>query len=199
MTKTLEYFLVPNSPWTYLGHERVRALARQQGVAIEPLCFDLGHVFPLSGGLPLAKRAPQRQAYRLVELRRFRDALGLPLNIQPKFFPVNGDLASRTLIAVQLADGPERVLDAAGALLRAVWVQERDIADEATLAAVLAELGLPAQRLQEARSEAVAQAYQANTERAIARQVFGAPSYVFDDELFWGQDRLDFLAARMKA
>jgi 2-hydroxychromene-2-carboxylate isomerase len=198
MSRTLQYFLVPNSPWTYLGHERLRQLARQHGATVEPICFDLGgQVFPISGGLPLAQRAPQRQAYRLVELRRFRDVLGLPMNIQPKFFPVNADLASRLVVAVQLADGPERSLDMAGALLRAVWAEERNIADDATLAALLAEQGLAAERLAQARAAQVAAAYQANTQRAIDALVFGAPSYVLEGELFWGQDRLDLLARQL--
>jgi 2-hydroxychromene-2-carboxylate isomerase len=195
MSRTLQYFLVPNSPWTYLGHDRLRQLAKQHGVTVEPLCIDLGgQVFPISGGLPLAQRAPQRQAYRLVELRRFRDVLGLPMNIQPKFFPVNPDLASRLVVAVQMADGPERSLDLTGALLRAVWAEERNIADQATLAVVLAEQGLAPELLAQARSSEVAAVYQANTQRAIEAQVFGAPSYVLEGELFWGQDRLDLLA-----
>ena len=198
MSRTLQYFLVPNSPWTYLGHDRLRQLAKQHCVTVEPLCIDLGgQVFPISGGLPLAQRAPQRQAYRLVELRRFRDVLGLPMNIQPKFFPVNPDLASRLVVAVQMADGPERSLDLTGALLRAVWAEERNIADEATLALVLAEQGLAPERLTQARSGEVAAAYQANTQRAIDAQVFGAPSYVLEGELFWGQDRLDLLACAL--
>ena len=92
----VEYFFVPNSPWTWLGHQRMRDIARATGTSIDPVPFDRGQVFLLSGGLPLAKRAPQRQAYRLVELRRFREHLAMPLNLTPRYFPVNADLATRT-------------------------------------------------------------------------------------------------------
>lgn len=198
MRPTIEYFLVPNSPWTYLGHQRLRDIAARSGATIEPLPFDLGgQVFPISGGLPLAKRAPQRQAYRLVELQRFSQHLGVAMNLQPAFFPVNADEASRVIIAVHLADGPERALDLAGAAMRAVWAEQRDLADPATLAALLAEQGLPAQRLTDAGTPAVAQRFQANTARAIERGVFGAPSYVIGGELFWGQDRLDFVERKL--
>lgn len=198
MPATLEYYLVPNSPWTWLGHQRLRDIARAAGARIEPLPFDLGgRVFPVSGGLPLARRAPQRQAYRLLELRRFSRHLGLPMNLEPRHFPVNGDAATRLIVAVQLNDGDERALDIAGALLQAVWVQERDIADTATLAALLAEQGLPAARLDDAQAAAVQQRIDTNTERALARGVFGAPSYVVDGELYWGQDRLDFVARQL--
>ena len=198
MRPTIEYFLVPNSPWTYLGHARLRAIAASTGAVSEPLPFDLGgQVFPISCGLPLAKRAPQPQAYRLVELQRFSQHLGVAMNIQPRHFPVNADDDSRLIIAVQLADGPERALDIAGAAMRAVWAEERNIAEPATLAALLAEQGLPAQRLDDIHTPVVAQYFQANTARAIERGVFGAPSYVIGGELFWGQDRLDFVERKL--
>jgi len=197
MAPTIEYFLVPNSPWTYLGHERLRAIARAAGATVEPMVFDLGKVFPLSGGLPLAKRAPQRQAYRLVELQRFKKHLGMPLTVQPRFFPVDAGEAMRLIVAVQIHDGGERALDLAGALLRAVWVEERDIADAVTLAAIVGEQSLPVARLADARSPEVQARIDAHTERAIALGVFGAPSYVIDGEIFWGQDRLEFVERRL--
>ncbi len=197
MPHTIEYYMVPNSPWTCLGHARFRAMARAAGAHIELLPCDLGKVFPISGGLPLPKRAPQRQAYRLMELRRFAEHLQMPIHIQPQYFPVNGDLATKLILAVLQHDGLERALDVSGALLNAVWLQQRDIADAATLAAVLAEQGLAADRLTQAATPEVQQQLDANTERAIARGVFGAPTYVIGDELFWGQDRLEFVARRL--
>ncbi len=200
MPRTVDYYLAPMSPYAYLGHARFAAIARIAGAAVRVLPVDLGgKVFPASGGLPLAKRAPQRQAYRLLELRRFSEWLGLPLNPQPRYFPVAGDDAARLIIAVDLAHGTEAALSLSGALLGAVWAQERDIADAAVLAALLAESGLPAERLADARSPAVQQRYDACTQQAIAAGVFGVPSYVIDGEIFWGQDRLDFVQRRLAA
>jgi carboxymethylenebutenolidase len=198
MSIPLQYYFAPHSPWTYLGHLRLWDIARKAGAAIEVLPVDLGgKVFPVSGGLPLAKRAPQRQAYRLVELKRFSEALHAPLNPQPKYFPVAPDDAARLIIAVELHEGAQAAMHIADAVLRAVWVEERNIADEATLAALLKERELPARRLEDAHSQAVAERYEANTQRAIAAGVFGAPTYVIDGELFWGQDRLDFVEQRL--
>ena len=197
MSQVIEYFIAPQSPWTYLGHQRLQDIAAAAGARIELLPADYGRIFPVSGGLPLPKRAPQRQAYRLVELARFSQHLGLRLNLQPKHFPVPADEAARLIIAVQQHDGTAAALAFTGALMRAVWVEERHIADPATLAALLAENGLGAQRLDESRAPAAQQAYDANTERAIALGVFGAPTYAVDGELFWGQDRLDFLQRRL--
>lgn len=199
MSKTVEYFLSPQSPWCYLGHQRLVDIARETGAQVELKPFDLGKVFSVSGGLPLAKRAPQRQAYRLVELARWRDHLGVPLTVQPKFFPVAGDDAARLICAVDAADGTDAALRLAGAVLAACWAQERNIADAATLAELLAECGLPAGRLALAREPAAQQAYAAHTQAAIDHGVFGAPSWIVDGELFWGQDRLDFLARKLQA
>lgn len=198
MARTVDYYFAPQSPWTYLGHARFVALARAAGATVRVLPVDLGgQVFPVSGGLPLPKRAPQRQAYRLLELRRYSEFLGLPLHPQPKYFPVGGDDAACLILAVDLHDGAEASLKITGAILAAVWAQERNIGDDQVLAALLAESGLDARRLEQSRSEEVRALYASCTRQAIDAGVFGAPSYVVDGELFWGQDRLDFLARRL--
>jgi carboxymethylenebutenolidase len=195
--RRIDYYFAPQSPWTYLGHDRLVAMAHQAGAQVHLMPADFGQIFAASGGLPLGKRAPQRQAYRLVELARFRDHLGLPLNLQPRFFPVAVDDAARLLIAAQLAAGSEVALKLSGAVFAAVWAQERNIADAGTLAELLAEQGLPADWLDDAHSAQVQELYEAHTRQAIATGVFGAPSYVVDGEIFWGQDRLDLLERRL--
>lgn len=198
MALTVDYYFAPNSPWTYLGHERFAQIAKAAGASINVLPVDLGgKVFPVSGGLPLAKRAPQRQAYRLVELKRFSEHLGQPIVLQPKFFPVNADDAAKLIIAVDMHDGSDAAMRIAGRILRGVWVDERNIADARDLATIVAEEGLPARRLDDSMSQAVHVRYEHDTQRAIDAGVFGAPSYVVDGELFWGQDRLDFLQRRL--
>jgi 2-hydroxychromene-2-carboxylate isomerase len=195
---SIDYYFAPQSPYVYMGHDRFWELARRAGAQIRVLPVDLGgRVFPVSGGVPLSKRAPQRQAYRLIELRRFAEHLKLPMKIEPRHFPVGGDDAAKLIIAVEMKDGTDAAMKITGAVVRAVWEQERNIADEAVLAALLAETGLPAQRLEDAHSQAAHERYEANTEQAIAAGVFGAPTYVIDGELFWGQDRLDFVARRL--
>jgi 2-hydroxychromene-2-carboxylate isomerase len=194
MGKTVDYYFSPMSPWTYLGHARFAAMAKRHGALINVKPVDFGKVFPVSGGLPLAKRAPQRQAYRLVELKRFRDHLKVPLNLQPKFFPVPADLAAQFIVAAGRAGGSEAAMRLAGAVLRACWAEERNIGDAETLGAIGKEQGLDAAALAAAaQSEAVKAEYEANTQEAMARNVFGAPSYVIDGEIFWGQDRLEFV------
>jgi 2-hydroxychromene-2-carboxylate isomerase len=173
-------------------------MAKAAGVTVRVLPVDLGgKVFPISGGLPLPKRAPQRQAYRLVELKRYSEFLKIPLHPQPKYFPVGGDDAACLIIAVDLHDGPDAAMKLTGAVLSAVWSQERNIGDDQVLAELLAENGLDAKRLVQSESQEVRERYEAYTQQAIAAGVFGAPSYVIDGEIFWGQDRLDFVARKL--
>ena len=198
MSLAVDYYFAPQSPYAYLGHERFWNMARQAGATVRVRPVDLGgKVFPVSGGLPLSKRAPQRQAYRLVELRRFSEHLGLPMNIEPRYFPVAGDDAAKLIIAVEMKEGTEAAMKIAGAVMRAVWEQERNIADESVLATLLAENDMPAARLEDAHSQAAHERYETSTEEAIAAGVFGAPTYVIAGELFWGQDRLDFVERRL--
>ena len=197
MPATVDYYFAPQSPWTYLGHTRFSALVQASGAQVRLLPVDLGAVFAVSGGLPLGKRPPQRQAYRLVELRRYSDHLGLPMVVQPRYFPVSGDDAARLIIAVDQQDGSAAAMRLAGAVFTAVWAQERDIASSQTLAELLQESGLPLTRLEQSRSPEVQQQYEANTRQAIDGNIFGAPTYVVDGEMFWGQDRLDFVERKL--
>lgn len=199
MSRVIDYFLAPHSPWTYLGHERFVAIAREAGATVRPIPIDLLKLFSVSGGLPLSQRPAQRQAYRLLELRRFSRHLGMPMHVEPTFFPVVPHTAARLIIAVDEADGAEAALRLTGALLRAVWEQQRDIADAATLTAILGEQALPAERLARSAADDIGARYDANTQRAIDASLFGAPSYVIDGELFWGQDRLDFVQRALAA
>ncbi|BET13357.1 2-hydroxychromene-2-carboxylate isomerase [Pandoraea sputorum] len=194
MSLTCEYFLATQSPYVYLGHARFVELARRYGVQIQLKPMDLGRVFSGSGGLPLAKRAPQRQAYRLVELARWSKYLGLPLNLEPKFFPVSGDPAAKLVIATQLAHGTDKALELVGTVSNALWVEERNIADDATLQDLADSLSLDGKSLLAASQGASVQAaYDANTDDAAAAGVYGAPWFVFEGQPYWGQDRLDFL------
>ena len=193
MDKRIDYYFTPVSPFTYLGHGRFVAMAARYGASVAVKPVDYGRIFPASGGLPLKQRAPQRQAYRLVELRRWSGRLGMPLNLQPKFFPVSGELASKWILAAE-ERGADGALKLAGACLHAVWAEERNVADADTLAAIAREQGLDATVLAaRAASADVAERYEALTQEAIERQVFGAPTFIYRDEPFWGQDRLDFL------
>jgi 2-hydroxychromene-2-carboxylate isomerase len=197
MAKSIDYYFAPQSPWTYLGHQRFRDIAARAAARVRVLPIDLGKIFPRSGGLPLPQRAPQRQAYRLVELKRFSEALGLPLNLHPSHFPVPGDNAARLILAVDARCGSDAAMQLTGAVLKAVWAEQRNINEAATLAQLLAECGLPAAAAADAQADAVQQRYEQATQQAFDAGVFGAPSYVIDGELFWGQDRLDFVERRL--
>jgi 2-hydroxychromene-2-carboxylate isomerase len=156
---------------------------------------DLTHqVFPVSGGVPVTQRPKQRVAYRSVELERWRKYLRVPLTPRPRFFPVSTDLASRMIIAADIARGADTALDFAGRVMAGVWAKEENIADAETLKRLAADSGLDAAAISSSADEDKAKdRYAKYTQEAIGRQVFGAPFYIYNDEPFWGQDRLEFL------
>lgn len=194
MSKTIEYIVAPQSPWTYLGHARLVAIAQKHGAQIALKPVDMVRVFSATGGVPVAQRPPQRQAYRLAELTRWRALLDIPLNLHPAFFPVSGEPGARIMIAALQHAGPEAGLALLGALGRACWAEEKNIADSATLVAVAESIGLNGEQLlQQSSDAAVTAELNQNTEQAIAAHVFGVPWYRVDGEGFWGQDRLDFV------
>ncbi len=192
MTKIVDYYLSLNSPWTYLGGPRLAEMAKRHGAQVRVKPVSLGEIFPTTGGLPLPKRAPARQAYRLVELERWRGFLDMPLNLHPAFFPAPEALAAACVIAAGQSGGDP--LRLSQAILRAVWAEEKNIAEEATLAELATASGHDAKALlAKAQEPEIAETYAGYTKEALESGVFGAPSYVFNREVFWGQDRLDFL------
>ena len=193
----IDYYVSLNSPWTHLGAARLEAMAARHGATLRVHPVDFGTVFAASGGLPLPKRSPQRQAYRMQELERWREHLGIPIHLRPRFFPANEKLAAHTVIAARETLGEAPALALAHRVLKALWEEERDTGDPATLAALVAELGLPADLPALGAEPRWAERREEDTRAALERGVFGAPSYVVGEEIFWGQDRLDFLDRRL--
>lgn len=191
MSKTIDYYVSLISPWTFLGHERLVAMAEQSGASINIWPVDFSVIFPSTGGIPLPKRSDQRKAYRLLELRRWREHLKLDFNLEPRHFPVSDKLAATMVVNLRDQD-PEAAIRLAGACLRACWVEERDISDTDTLLQIAKENDLEGEALL-ADSDGAAETIAGDSAAAIELGVFGAPSYRFGGELFWGQDRLDFL------
>jgi 2-hydroxychromene-2-carboxylate isomerase len=194
--RSIDYYDSMSSPWTYLGHLRFEELTRRFGLTINHKPMDLLKVWSVSGGLPLKQRAQQRQVYRHLELKRWREFLGVPCNLEPAYHPVADRRACYMVIAAM-----HRGLDwskLSYAILRAVWVEERNIADHDTLIAIGDECRMQGKALFAATEDTAVKAeYGRNTDEAIAIGVFGAPTYVFEGELFWGQDRLSMLEWRL--
>lgn len=190
--RTVDYYFSCVSPWSFIGHAPFMAVARRHGahVAFRPVA--LGPVFAETGGLPLAKRAPERQRYRIVELQRWREKHGIALNIHPAFWPFDATLADLTVIAAAEASLPADAL--VERICSGVWQRQENLAAPEVIAAAADAAGLPGAELVAAAGDArIAGIYAQNGERALAADVFGAPSYVLDGEVFWGQDRVPLL------
>jgi carboxymethylenebutenolidase len=198
MAKHVDYYVSLNSPWTYLGSKRFEVMARKYGADVTIWPVDFGSVFAVSGGLPLPKRAPQRQAYRMMELKRWRDHVGVKLNLEPKFFPSNEVPAAKSVIALREQGRMADAIKLAHAVLYALWADEKNPGDPATLQAIITACGLDAAEVVKAgEAPEMAAKREAYTRHAIDQGVFGAPSFVIDGEIFWGQDRLEFVDRKL--
>ncbi len=199
----VDYFFSLASPWAYLGSARAELIAARHGAALRPWPVDFSVIFPGSGGLPLAKRAPQRQAYRMMELRRWRAFLGVPLVLQPRAFPMDEGAIAAACIALRERHGPgegdRRCVALAHRIMRGMWAEDHDPTDAETFAALAAELGEDGDGLL-GEAERFRDRREADSRDALARGIFGAPSFVTPDgDIFWGQDRLDFLERKLAA
>jgi 2-hydroxychromene-2-carboxylate isomerase len=186
----IDYYFSVLSPFTYLAGLGLEEVAARRGATIAYRPMDIMMLFAETGGVPVPQRHPSRIAYRKQELLRIAARRDLPFNLQPAHWPTNPVPASLAVIAVAEAGGDAGTLT--HAFLRAVWAEERDIGDPAVVTAILGENGHDAAALAPAMAAAEA-TYHTNTEAAKAAGVFGAPFYVVDGQLFWGQDRLDYL------
>lgn len=192
MIPVIDYYFICSSPYAYLGHGAFRDLVARHGATIRYRPIDIRGVWANSGSVPLSERTPLRQRYRRVELQRFAEWRGLPLKLEPKYFPVDSTLADKVAIALV-----EAGRDPAGYIWRAhrgVWANEENIADAGQLAGYLEAEGHDPQPLIDfAESRRAEEIRQANTQDAAAGDAVGAPVYVYRGEPFWGQDRLDLL------
>lgn len=196
MPATVQYWFSTASPWAWLGSAGFADLVRRTGARVEVLPIELAAVFDATGGTNFAQRSPARRSYRQLELARWSERLGVPITLEPRHYPVDRAPSSRLLIAARRAG-----LDALAlshAVLRAIWVEEQDIADWATLERLARSCGQDGAALvRAAQRPEVEREFDLDTRRAIDAQVFGSPTFIVDGERFWGQDRLDFLEQRL--
>jgi 2-hydroxychromene-2-carboxylate isomerase len=187
----IDYFFATVSPWVYLAGQRLEEIAARHGATIAYRPLDPAALFARTGGVPLAQRHDSRKAYRLQELRRQSARLGMKINLQPMFWPVNPAPSGYAVLAAQKAGGGD-LGELVHGLARACWAENRDVSDDEVIRAALVEAGFAAD-VADRGMLAAAEAYAANLEEAVARGVFGVPFYLVGDEAFWGQDRLEDL------
>lgn len=198
MAAIIEYFFALNSPWSYLGAAPLKDVAARHGAEVQVKPVKLGEIFAKTGGTPLPQRPLERRNYRLLELERWSKHLGVQMVLQPRNFPSDETTAAHLVIAAQ-EDGLD-ALALATAFGRQLWEEDVSLAEMDALRATSLLAGIDADKLLSAHPvENLDAIHTRNTEEALAADVFGAPSYVVDGELFWGQDRLDFLDRKLAA
>jgi 2-hydroxychromene-2-carboxylate isomerase len=198
MPVTVDYYMTLNSPWTYLGSALLAEIARRNDTSINIKPCNFGPIFEQTGGLPLPKRSPQRRAYRIMELKRWRDVRAIPVTLEPKYFPCDDTAATRLVIAAKLQGKDAHKLSLE--LGRALWEREESLADPATISLAAQRAGLDVTELRTSHSDAeLDMVHDQFTKEALIAGVFGAPSFVLpSSEIFWGQDRLELLERALK-
>lgn len=187
--KTVYYYHALSSPWAYLGWPEFKALIDKHDldVVVRPT-----RIVTDNGGVPLRSRPQPRQDYHAVELDRWRKRLDMPLVLKPRHYPTNNEFSARMVIAADRLGLPS--LELSHALLRALWSEEQDVTLPQVRIAVANGLGLDGARLQAMEeTPEVIQAWHDSHAEAAGRGVFGTPTWVYEDVLYWGQDRLTFL------
>ncbi len=195
----IDCFYSLSSPWAYFAGPKLQDIVRRHGARLTFKPYDFQAVVPQTGGIPLKTRPEARRSYHALELSRWRDYLGMPLNLTPAFYPQGvpedpnwNKYPGWMVIAAQLQGLDAQALS--HALLRALWAEERNTADAAERIAIANAAGYDGAALHALEQAPATQAaYQANSAEAVQLGIFGAPIYVLDGERFWGQDRLDFV------
>ena len=195
---TIDYYLFLLSPWCYIGTQAFNQVAAKHGATVNYKPIDVMSTFENMGGTPPAKRHPSRQRLRMDEMRRWSAHLQIPINLKPAHWPTDQSMAAKLVLAAGKQGRNAGPLS--DSILAAVWRDEQDIADPATLRQLITAQGWDADALlQQAETPELAKQYAAATEEAHSRDVFGAPTFIYNDELFWGQDRIEFLDRALAA
>jgi 2-hydroxychromene-2-carboxylate isomerase len=195
----VEYYYSVASPYAYLGVKKFQEIVKKYSLEVIEKPIDLvGTVFAETGGTPVPKRHPSRQKYRLVEIERFGNKLNININKQPKFFPPADPHKAALFTIASIKSGLS--IDFGKEVLTKLWSEEKDISQDLVLEEVCNKFKLNFNEIKTAaNSEEIKSIYLSNSNDAIAQGVFGAPSFIMNNELFWGQDRLDFLEDKIKS
>ena len=198
MSKEVDYYVSLASPYTYMGGRRLPEIIESTGAAFHIKPVIGSQLLAATGGLPVPKRHPARLAYRLVELERWKRHWSIPMNIEPKFFPVDDGKAAHMVIAAQQLG--QDAITLSNAFLACVWEAEQDISDLSVLITAADQAGFDGQALAERiDADDVTATLQSNTDEAIEHEVFGMPWFIHDGLPYWGQDRIRFLTSALQA
>lgn len=191
MTRAVEFYFDVGSPAAYLAWTQLPRIVQQVGCEIEYRPFLLGGVFQATGNRS-PMEVPAKGQYMQDDLQRFARRYGVPFRHNPHF-PINTLTLMRGALGLQMRE-PQRMVPYVDAVYRAIWVDGNNMNDPATVAAVLQQAGFdPEKLLALAQDPAVKDELKVVTQEAVARGAFGAPTFFVGDQMFWGQDRLDFV------
>lgn len=190
--RKIDFYFSFISLYTYIGYEAFQALVQKYDLEVTYKPIDLHAIFTAGGGLPVSKRPPQRQAYRFIEMQRWAIARNIPLVLKPKHHPSNPEIGHRMLLAA-MSNG-EDIRQFVGNALKILWVDDLNIEDPQVMVAAANRSDLDGHALlEQSKDPSIQLQIDRLTQEGVDRQVFGTPFFFYEDEPFWGQDRLDML------
>lgn len=196
MSKAVEFYFDVGSPAAYLAWTQLPKIVADAGWEIEYRPFLLGGVFQATGNRS-PMEVPAKGQYLQDDLQRFARRYGVPFRHNPHF-PINTLALMRAALGLQMRE-PARMVPYVDAVFRAIWVDGRNMNDPATVTAVLQQAGFDPERILKLTGDpAVKDELKAVTQEAVARGVFGAPTFFVRNQMFWGQDRLDFVKEELQ-
>ena len=198
MNNSIKFYMIPISPWSYLSMDRIRLLCERYTIPIEIKPIDLFYIFKKNNIKKVFERPLPIQENRLNELKRWSEYLNIPLKLNPKNFPIDPINSIKLVIASNLVYDFYKSFDITKKICEAFWVKERDISNENELLSIANSFGEDKTLKKLMNSKIVADKLKENTAEALNDKVFGVPSFVYNNKMFWGQDRIFFLEKEIK-
>ena len=192
MTNIIDYYFATPSPWAYFATPRIKKIEEKYNLKINWKPCNLAEIFSINGTAAVKDRPQPVQINRINELKRWSQYLNIPNSIHPKYFPVDPTISHKIIIIAQNKNiDPFNITFA---FMKSVWAEEKDISDEETIKNICKQNNMPSDLIiEEANSEEINNQYKKNTKEALKKNVWGSPTFIYNNELFWGQDRIEFL------
>ena len=200
MKNNIKFYMVPASPWSFLSFDRIEKISSTYNLEVELIPIDIFKLFEMQEIKMVSKRPEAIQKNRLRELQRWQDHLNIKFNIKPKFWPVNPIRACKLIIASTILYSMDKykTFVLAKKLSEAVWINDVNTDNDNEIFKIAKEV-VDVESIKNIYFDSkVASILESNTSNAFKNDIFGVPTFLYNGQVFWGQDRIFFLEKEIK-